>query len=65
MSAAFTYPFRYAPSEEIRRAADSLIERIDASSELRSIFGEGKMMGVLQTDGGFLYAFSGLAGGRS
>ena len=65
MSAAFTYPFRYAPSEEIRRAANSLIERIDASSELRSIFGEGKMMGVLQTDGGFLYAFSGLAGGRS
>ena len=65
MSRAFTYPFRYTPSEDIRRAAAALIERIDASDELRSIFGEGKMMGVLQTDRGFLYAFSGLAGGRS
>ena len=28
MSRAFTYPFRYTPSEDIRRAAAALIERI-------------------------------------
>ena len=64
-SARFTYPFRYVPSPEIRRAAHSLIERIGSDESLRPLFAEGKMLGVLQTDAGFLYAFSGLAGGRA
>ena len=64
-SARFTYPFRYVPSPEIRHAAHSLIERIGSDESLRPLFAEGKMMGVLQTDAGFLYAFSGLAGGRA
>jgi len=66
----FTYPFRYVPSEEVRQQAQKIITDIDAHAALRDIFCEGKMMGVLicedksgqkQT----LYAFSGLAGGKS
>ena len=43
---------------------------IDADPELRALFAEGKMLGVLEVgkaDGstGFLYGFSGLAGGRN
>lgn len=61
----FTYPFRYAPSPETVEAAKALTARIDASPLLRSIFSEGKMLGVLLTDHGMLNAFSGLAGGLS
>lgn len=61
----FTYPFRYAPSPETVEAAKALTARIDASPRLRSIFSEGKMLGVLLTDYGVLNAFSGLAGGLS
>lgn len=61
----FTYPFRYAPSPETVEAAKALTARIDASPLLRSIFSEGKMLGVLLTDHGVLNAFSGLAGGLS
>lgn len=61
----FTYPFCYVPSPEVVKASEALIARIDASNELKEIFAEGKMMGVLITDGGVLYAFSGLAGGRA
>lgn len=65
----FTYPFCYEPNPLIVRAAHGLIERIDSTPELRSIFSEGKMMGVLMVQNGnnvdFLYGFSGLAGGRS
>ena len=61
----FTYPFRYAPSPETVEAAKALTARIDASPRLRSIFSEGKMLGVLLTDRGVLNAFSGLAGGLS
>lgn len=61
----FTYPFRYAPSPETVEAAKALAARIDASPRLRSIFSEGKMLGVLLTDHGVLNAFSGLAGGFS
>lgn len=56
----FTYPFCYIPSDEVRAAAESLMERLDGS-----VFSEGKMMGVLITDKGPLYAFSGLAGGAA
>ncbi len=61
----FTYPFRYTPHPEIVKAAEELIARIDSEESLRTVFAEGKMMGVLMTDKGFLYAFSGLAGGKS
>lgn len=61
----FTYPFRYAPSPETVEAAKALTARIDASPRLRSIFSEGKMLGVLLTDHGVLNAFSGLVGGLS
>ena len=46
-------------------AARALSARIDASPALRSIFSEGKMLGVLLTDRGTLEAFSGLAGGHA
>lgn len=67
----FTYPFCYVPRPEIVGAAQRLIARIDASEGLRDLFGEGKMMGVLEVLGPgsdepeFLYGFSGLAAGRS
>lgn len=58
-------PFCYTPRQEIVSAAKALSERIDASPELRTLFSEGKMMGVMQVeDGSFLYAFSGTAKGR-
>ena len=56
----FTYPFRYTPTPEVVRAAEDMIDRIDASARLRELFAEGKMLGVLETDKGFLYAFSGI-----
>ena len=67
---AFTYPFRYNPTPEVRRAAEGLIERISADPALDAIFREGKMLGVLvcgAPDGSevVLNGFSGLAGGRS
>ena len=63
-------PFCYVPSEEIAAAARELTARIDADPALRTLFAEGKMLGVLQIerpDGsrGFLYAFSGRAGEHS
>ena len=66
----FTYPFCYTPAPEIVAAAGRIIARIDACPELRNIFREGKMMGVLMVEDkegqkDFLYGFSGLAGGRS
>ena len=84
---AFTFPFCYTPRPEIVAAARRLSARIDADPQLRALFAEGKMLGVLMVkkgladagldagiihdttgnpDGvGFLYAFSGLAGGRN
>ena len=61
----FTYPFRYVPSPEISRASEVLISKIASSPHLHALFEEGKMLGVLETDKGFLYGFSGLAGGRA
>lgn len=70
MNGRFTYPFCYVPEPDIESAAARLIEHISATPELDSIFREGKMMGVLKvaTPAGkeeFLYAFSGLAGGKA
>ena len=66
----FTYPFRYVPSEEVRSGAERLIARIEGAESLRALFREGKMMGVLVCEDSSgcqrtLYAFSGLAGGKS
>ena len=66
----FTYPFCYVPHPLVKAAALSVIGRIDASPQLRAMFAEGKMLGTLicsDKDGSqvTLYAFSGLAGGRS
>lgn len=64
-SKKFTYPFRYVPSPEVVAASKALIERIKADEKLDSIFSEGKMLGVLVCEETTLYAFSGLAGGKS
>ena len=61
----FTYPFCYRPHPDIVRAADDLIARIGSREELHTLFAGGKMLGVMKTDKGFLYGFSGLAGGRA
>ena len=51
-SLKFTYPFCYTPAPEIVKASEALIARIDADASLRSIFSEGKMMGVLMVEDG-------------
>lgn len=66
----FNCPFCYTPLPEIEEAANGLISRIDSNSSLRSLFEEGKMMGVLLAEDSLgniipLFAFSGLAGGKS
>lgn len=70
----FTYPFCYVPRPEIIEAAKDLIARLDVlrygdpaakGADIARSLGQGKMMGVLQTDHGMLYAFSGLVAGRS
>ena len=66
----FTYPFCYTPAPDIVEAAERMIHHIDTTPVLRDRFAEGKMLGVLKVrrqDGsvGYLYAFSGLAGGES
>ena len=65
-------PFCYTPRPEVAEAARELIARIDSAPALREIFAEGKMLGVLKVratgpeqKSGFLYAFSGLAGGNA
>ena len=66
----FTYPFCYTPRPEIVAASQALTARIDADPDLQALFAEGKMLGVLMVEApdgctDFLYAFSGLAGGRN
>ena len=71
----FTFPFCYVPLPEIIKASQELIDRINSSAELKSLFSEGKMMGVLMVEEksiaeakpeiSFLYAFSGCVGGKS
>ena len=61
----FTYPFCYVPHPLVVDAARALISKIDGTPELKQLFSEGKMLGVLITDKGPFYAFSGLAGGRA
>lgn len=61
----FTYPFCYVPAPEVVEASKQLITRINSDSFLSSVFAEGKMLGVLITEGETLFAFSGLAGGKA
>lgn len=67
----FTYPFCYVPHPLVVEAADRLINKIDSTDQLKCLFSEGKMMGALiardPSNGEILslYAFSGLAMGRS
>ncbi len=61
----FTNPFRYFPHPLVVRAAEEVMGRIDSSPELREAFSEGKMLGILLVEGGYLAAFSGSVGGRS
>lgn len=56
----FTYPFCYIPSPEVVGASQDLIVRISSDPSLHTLFAEGKMLGVLLTDSGPLYAFSGV-----
>ena len=65
----FTNPFRYSPSDEVRKAASHITSYIDGLESLSKDFGEGKMLGVLIADSGedgsriSIAAFSGNAGG--
>ena len=43
-------PFRYSPSPIIQELASKLIAQIDSSSELNSLFSEGKMLGILRVE---------------
>ena len=66
----FNDPFRYSPHPSVRIAAEMLMQRIEASEELSSIFAEGKMLGVLVVSDasgqpGYLCAFSGNVAGKS
>lgn len=59
-------PFCYTPCPEIVAEAGRLCNTVDSTPELKSLFSEGKMMGVMKlSDGSFLHAFSGRAGNRS
>ena len=59
-------PFCYTPSPSIVDAARALTKHIDETPELCALFAEGKMLGVLEVeDSTFLFAFSGLAGGKA
>lgn len=65
----FTYPFCYVPHPLVIEASQTLIRRIDQDIRLKSLFGEGKMLGALicqspEMNGNIiLYGFSGLAQG--
>ena len=60
----FTYPFCYVPHPAVADAARRLIEQLGAKGSPASLE-DGKMLGVLITDKGPLYAFSGLLGGKA
>lgn len=66
----FPYPFRYVPHPQIVDEAEKLIAEIKADPFLKSLFQEGKMLGVLicENEEGervVLKGFSGLVKGRS
>jgi len=66
----FTFPFCYTPIQEVVDESEKLIAEIDSSADLKSLFAEGKMMGILMVEDSndkvsFLRGFSGNVGGRS
>lgn len=61
----FTYPFAYQPHPLVRLAADELLGEVARRPEWANELAEGKMLGVLVVEGGYLAAFSGTLGGRS
>lgn len=60
----FTYPFAYRPHPLVCLAADRLMEEVKQRPEWAGELAEGKMLGVLVVEGGYLAAFSGTLGGR-
>ena len=61
MAVPFTYPFCYVPDPRVVEEAHRLTEILDSGHFDHS----GKMFGILITDRGPLYAFSGLLDGRA
>lgn len=61
MAEQFTYPFCYVPDPRVVSEAEKLISILDSGHFDHS----GKMFGILITDRGPLYAFSGLLDGRA
>ena len=61
----FTYPFCYVPHPLVSDAARAVIRKLDNGMPPAEDLREGKMLGVLVTDRGPLYAFSGLVGGKA
>lgn len=61
----FTYPFCYTPHPLCRMAAQEVMGELARHPQWWAEAQEGKMMGVLVVDGGFLAAFSGTLCGRS
>lgn len=63
-------PFCYTPSPRMIAASRELVARISSSEMLQPLFAPGKMLGVMEVEEregsrSFLYAFSGLAGGKA
>lgn len=61
MAEQFTYPFCYVPDERVVDEAERFMEYLDSGHFDHS----GKMFGILITDRGPLYAFSGLLDGKA
>lgn len=61
MDALFTYPFCYVPDPRVVDEAETLVRFLDSGHFDHS----GKMFGILITDKGPLYAFSGLLDGKA
>ncbi|MCD8265797.1 MAG: pseudouridine synthase [Prevotellaceae bacterium] len=60
----FTFPFCYSPHPLCVRAAERLKGEILRHSDWMREIGEGKMLGVLVVEGGYLAAFSGTLCGK-
>lgn len=60
----FTYPFCYQPHPLCRIAAQAVKQEIASHADWQTEVSQGKMLGVLVTEEGFLAAFSGTLCGR-
>ena len=61
----FTYPFCYVPHPLCQLAAEEVKRVVRENAEWNAEVQEGKMLGVLVVEGGFLAAFSGTLCGKS